>query len=155
MKATLIGLALLAPLSMGAADLPNRTYPMVAFEEFSDDIGDAGREETRVLLTSAREYAALFGHEAPKSVDFGREWVVFYSAGIKPTGGYDASVLDIRLTENGRSLLVTTSLVSPGPGCIVTLALTKPYALVKLEATTRDLNVVRFAACDVEIDCSR
>src|SRR5687767_12791427 len=59
----------------------------IPFTPLSDTIGHRGTSETRRVFTSAAAYERYFGHPAP-DVDFSREWVFFYSAGVKPTGGY-------------------------------------------------------------------
>ncbi len=126
----------------------------IAFEEFSDPegVGTAGEGETRRVIRSARQYERLFGHAPPVDVDFaGGEVVIFYSAGIKNTGGYEASILEVSLVN--RRVHVTTQLVSPGDDCIVTQALTKPYVLATVELPRRVRNV-RFHHEDVVEDCT-
>jgi hypothetical protein len=88
--------------------------------------------ETRRVITSAAGFRSLLGVPAPETVDFSRRWVVFYSAGVKRTGGYKASILSIRPTDSGLTLKVTTRLSSPAPGCPVLQVLTRPYALVSI-----------------------
>ena len=125
----------------------------VAFTEFEDPagIGNAGRRETRLVITGARTYARLFGHAPPRGVDFGAgDGVVFYSAGLKPTGGYDTAILGI--VRSGSQLGVTTQLVAPGKDCIVTDGLTTPHVLVKFEKPRR-LSRVRFTRKDEVRDC--
>jgi hypothetical protein len=126
----------------------------IAFEQLTDPegVGTAAEEETRVLIETAEEYEALFGHAPPADVDFaGGEVVVFYSAGTQPTGGYEASILSI--TQRGKRLRITTQLVSPGEDCIVTQALTQPYALATF-VMPAGIKRVRFAHEDVVRDCS-
>src|SRR6185295_17676097 len=60
----------------------------IAFQAFTDDVGAPASKESRTLIRSARGYQSLFGHAPPAAVDFSREWVMFYAAGTKPTGGY-------------------------------------------------------------------
>ena len=127
---------------------------LVEFEVFSDPlgIGTAGEEETRVLIRSAAEYESLFGHAPPAEVDFaGGDVVVFYSAGVQNTGGYEASIDSI--DRRGRVLRVQTRLVSPGEGCITTDALTTPYVLVKLQPERR-IRRARFRHVDEVRDCT-
>jgi hypothetical protein len=141
-----LGISLLATL-MGAScntqdiqeflgDVGNSTSPpagtAVSFEEFTDDVGTHGGLETRVLIRSAQGYQNFFGHAAPAGVDFAHQSVIFYAAGSKPTGGYDAHILS--LTRAGDQLVAITELVSPGASCTVTQALTAPYVLVKFAA---------------------
>jgi hypothetical protein len=133
-------------LAPGAEQLP--------FSELTDPngIGTAGGSKTRVLITSAARYARLFGHDAPADVDFAAgDAVIFYSAGVKPTGGYDASVLSVVLDRH--RLHVTTRLESPGSNCPVTQSLTKPNVLVKVRLTAV-VRSVRFVANNTVRDCS-
>jgi len=104
----------------------------IAFQEFSDDVGDRASTENRTLIRTSRGYQSFFGHAPPATVDFSREWVIFYAAGAKPTGGFDASVL--ALLRLDRTLIAITQLVSPGASCPVTQAFTNPHVLVKFAA---------------------
>jgi hypothetical protein len=107
--------------------------------------------EVRRLITSARQYERLFGHTAPGDVDFAAgDAVVYYSAGLRFTGGFEATIQSIEL-RLGR-LHVTTRVSSPGENCIVTQALSHPHALVKLRRP-RVLFFVTFTSDDVVQDC--
>lgn len=86
----------------------------------------------RAVITSLASYVALTGHPPPITIDWAREWVVFYGAGTKPTGGYAATIERLGVSWWGPTLLVETKLVSPGADCIVTKALTNPQAFAKL-----------------------
>ena len=70
---------------------------------------------------------------APDDVDFDSEVVIFFSAGVKPTGGYTASI--VKVVQLGRTLAIATQLEIPGAGCATTDALTTPYALVTVSPT--------------------
>ena len=74
-------------------------------------------KETRALIRTAQGYVSFFGHAPPAGVDFSTDWVIFYAAGTRPTGGFDASVAvaHARRRPAGRG----DALVSPGPDCIV------------------------------------
>jgi hypothetical protein len=88
--------------------------------------------ETRRVITSAAGFRSILGVAAPASINFSQRWVVFYSAGVKHSGGYQASILSVRPSDSGATLKVTTRLRAPGAGCAVTLGLTRPYALVSV-----------------------
>jgi hypothetical protein len=125
-----------------AADTP----PSLGFSPLpEDDIGTAGERETRLLITSAADYERYFGHPPPEdsAIDWSRQWVVFYSAGIQPTGGYKAQIERIFVT--GRVLQVVTVLVRPGDNCLVTQALTKPNVMVTFDRPTVPLRRFRFS----------
>lgn len=126
----------------------------IAFTTFADDIGAVGQSETRRIVTTLAGYRSFFGHNAPSGVNFARDWVVFYSAGVKSTGGYGASIDNIGTSTSGRTLKVTTSLKSPGSGCAVTMALTKPYVLAKFRRPAPRPYYVSFYKDDVVYDCS-
>ncbi|HMI92920.1 MAG TPA: protease complex subunit PrcB family protein, partial [Polyangiales bacterium] len=105
----------------------------LSFSELVDPagIGTAGQRKTRLLIAAARRYQSELGHAAPAEVDFAAgDAVIFYSAGVRRTGGYDASVQ--RVVLRGTTLHVTTQLESPGAGCVVTQALSTPYVLAKV-----------------------
>ena len=117
---------------VGAISAPPATAATLSFTSFSDDVAAQAGTESRTLIRSARGYQSFFGHAAPAAVDFSREWVMFYAAGTKPTGGYEASFLAV--LRAGSSLIAITQLTSPGASCGTTQALTTPYALIKLPA---------------------
>lgn len=122
----------------------------VSFAEFEDPQGtsEAGSEPMKRLIRSEFEYRRLFGHRSP-GIDFRREVVVFYSAGTKNSGGYQASIPEI--TRSGSRLYVTTSLSSPGADCRVTLGLARPSVLVRAKA--QRVRSVRYTSQDVTVDC--
>jgi hypothetical protein len=104
----------------------------VPFQELTDDAGTQAANESRTLIKSARGYKEFFGHAPPAGVDFSKQWVIFYSAGTRSTGGFDANILS--LIVSGQDLVAVTELVSPGPECAVTAALTSPYVLIQFAA---------------------
>ena len=106
----------------------------VPFEEFTDDVGTARRDADASVDP---DRARLPGAVRPRASRRRRLLPAvghFYAAGTKPTGGFDANV--VSLIVSGRSLVAVTELVSPGPECGVTDALTSPHVLVKLDAQT-------------------
>lgn len=117
-----------------ASDAPSATSTL-SFEAFDDDVGTQAATESRTLIRTARGYQAFFGHAPPAGVDFSREWVMFYAAGSKPTGGYEASFL--ALLRSGNALIAITRLVAPGAACGTTQAFTTPHALIKFAAQAR------------------
>jgi peptidoglycan/xylan/chitin deacetylase (PgdA/CDA1 family) len=109
----------------------------LAFTELKDPlgIGTRGETEMRRVLTSAAQYRNWTGHDAPSTVDFGSgDVVIVYSGGRQSTGGHDANLRGVKLSATGRTLYVTTELVSPGSTCTVTQTSTKPYILAKARA---------------------
>ena len=70
------------------------------------------------------------GSEAAPTVDFAKEMVVAVFLGTKPTGGYRVEITGAR--REGQSLVIEYAERRPGPGTLVTQALTSPYHIVKL-----------------------
>jgi hypothetical protein len=134
---------------VGPATAPPAAAATIAFQTFSDDVGTAAATESRTLIRSARGYQSLFGHAPPAAVDFSREWVMFYAAGTKPTGGYEASFLTV--LRAGTSLIAVTQLASPGANCGTTQAFTTPYALIKFAAQAG--TAAQFFKQDTTKDC--
>jgi hypothetical protein len=140
--------ALVAP---GA--LPGRGVTPLVVTPVDDPlgVGSAAEQKTSVVIRSAAGYRAAFGHAPPASVDFSAgDVVIFYSDGVKPTGGYAASIVSV--VQIGRALSVATLLTSPGEGCITTDALTTPYALVKVTPRGRTYSA-RFQHLHSVDDC--
>jgi hypothetical protein len=126
----------------------------LSFTELVDPegIGTAGEQKTRLLIAAGRRYERVFGHAAPADVDFSAgDAVIFYSAGVRRTGGYDASIA--RVVLRGTMLHVVTALESPGEHCIVTQALSKPHVLVKVRLPSV-VQRVRFHSRNTVRDCS-
>ncbi len=87
-------------------------------ERFHDEVGARAGSETRALITSAQAYEEYFGHPAPKGVDLGREWVVFYATGGKHVGSSaDVNVVGV----SGSVLHVVTTRSAPVPPCAPTV----------------------------------
>jgi hypothetical protein len=105
-----------------------------------------GATETRKVFTTAASFKRAFGVDAP--VDFSRRWVVFYSAGFKPTGGYSVSIPLVRLSATGRTLEVTTRLDSPGDGCPAETVRNKPAIVASFPRPSPEPGTVRYSKSD-------
>jgi len=116
------------------------------------DVGDIGDNEVLFLITTLPQYQQLFGDDAT-GVNFNREWAFLYSAGLKPTGGYEALVVDVSYMPDAGSLVVTTSLVSPGMNCAVPQIFTTPHVLVKFPKPPGNVASVFFNSDDQVLDC--
>jgi len=86
------------------------------------------------VIESLAEYKSFFGAKPPAGVDFSKHDVVFYSLGVKNTGGYSVDITQItrRGSYGYRTLDVAVHAVSPGPKCMVTQALTNPQVAVRI-----------------------
>jgi hypothetical protein len=89
------------------------------------------RTPQQAVIRNAREWAALWRRHAPDSraptVDFRRYHVVAVFAGTKPTGGFEVVIGEIQRGVRGATVHAT--LIKPGKGAMVTLALTQPFAM--------------------------
>lgn len=109
--------------------------------------------ETRKVFRSAAEYTSFVGRKPPSDVDFAREWLVFYTAGVERTGGYEATIEEISLATEGPTLNVTTNLVFPARDCVVTQSITTPAVLVRFQRPDPPPADVRFFSRDTERSC--
>lgn len=89
---------------------------------------------TRKLFRNATEFDAFFGRGSARAtgLDFRRQWVVFFSAGRQNTGGFSARIDRIEVSSTGKTYYPFATFRSPGGGCMVTQALTKPHHLVSI-----------------------
>lgn len=107
------------------------------------------------VITKKADYIAFFGAAPPPDVSFNKHWVLHYSTGVQPTGGYDANILGVERIGSGTSarLVVATESVSPGPGCLVTMALTNPQTTVRIPKQKKSISVEQ-AWNESMTDCS-
>jgi PrcB C-terminal len=119
------------------------------------DVGDLGQTESLFLFTAYEQFDQLFGDgaSAAAGIDFKSQWAFFYSAGLLPTGGYEALVEDITYTADVQSLVITTQLLSPGENCGVPQMITKPNILVKFPKPPGEVGMVRLQKDDQTVDC--
>lgn len=122
----------------GAADeLGKADFASVALTPFDAPIGDRRFDGGLEILTSADRYVEELGAEPPADIDFDNEWVVFFGLGVRNTGGFGASIDSLEYYAGFGALVVRTREVSPGFDCIVTQALTNPYALYRFAKPSR------------------
>ena len=114
------------------------------------DGADTG--EALALFTSGVDFSAYFGVPAPAGVDFGSEWLLFYSAGMRNVPGHLASVTEV--VDNTSELFVFTALQIPGEGCEV-LAWTRPtWTLVRFPRPASGATALVEIGGEDEVDCS-
>ena len=82
--------------------------PILAIRDLSAGYGEEPIVQGITLDIAAGEYVAIVGHPPPVPVSWSREWVLFYAAGTRPTGGYEASIESVGVSSWGPTLLVTT-----------------------------------------------
>ncbi|MCW5807976.1 MAG: protease complex subunit PrcB family protein [Deltaproteobacteria bacterium] len=131
------------------ADQPEVPFTIVEGLTLKASIGKT--EEGRVIRSTAA-FKTAFGAGVAAPVDFDTEWLAVYSAGVRPTGGYEVAIDRIALSDTGKSVKVQSRLVKPGTDCAVTQALTKPVVIVKFAAqpgatTSRFAKTTEVRAC--------
>jgi hypothetical protein len=93
-------------------------------------------EAVTKVFTTASAFKSFFGKNPPSEIDFTQEWAIYFAAGPRNTGGYEANILKVQLSATGRTVTVTTETVSPGNACLVAPALTSPATLVTIKKQT-------------------
>lgn len=76
---------------------------------------------------------------AAPAVDFSQSSLLAVYMGEKMTGGYSLEVLEVKL-ENS-VLTARVRQIAPGPGDMVTMALTQPYQIIRLPRVAADTQV--------------
>jgi hypothetical protein len=84
----------------------------------------------------------------PPHVDFSESIVIAVFMGGFATGGYSIEVKEIY--DVGQSVVVKVEKTYPGKNCIVTMALTQPYHIVKIDKTDKP---IIFEVSERIIDC--
>lgn len=94
---------------------------------------------TAVLITDQKSWEAHWKRHAsifvppppPPPVDFGAASVVALHLGERRTGGYAVNVTAVKRADG--ALTVTARESRPAPGAAVTMALTQPYHIIRLD----------------------
>jgi len=115
----------------------------LAFRPFSPRAGHLPAYELTTVLRSEREYEALVGRPAPASIDFAREWVVFYGAGLQTAAFAHASISGVELTEGGHALRVHTVLLVTSPAFDPTPGRSIPFAVVRIARPQGEIHALR------------
>lgn len=95
------------------------------------------------IIKKKADYVAFFGQQPPAGLSFNSSWVLHYSMGVQNTGGYAAGIPAVERegTGSNKRLVVHTTDTSPGPNCIVTMALTNPQVTVKIPKQSNSLGL--------------
>ncbi len=99
------------------------------------------RVRKNYLYSDEAEFAKVWDDAHPgepmPDVDFSREAVIALFAGERPSGGHAIKVEDIIVSDGAETVFIART--EPGPGCIVTQAITTPFTFVKVPIPTRAL----------------
>ncbi|MBE2228613.1 MAG: protease complex subunit PrcB family protein [Ignavibacteria bacterium] len=106
-----------------------------------DGMYSAIEEKREVLITNNEQFQSLMNEiyrnmdQMPRFpvVDFTKNSVVAVFIGERPNGGYMVSIDSI--TEGSRYVNVNVVETTPGPNCMTTQAITRPFAIVKIPKT--------------------
>jgi hypothetical protein len=113
------------------AEIPFETV----LDEASSGLHEARREAVRDEEAWARLWADTHESVTPQPplppVDFSRDMLIAVATGTRPTGGFDIKIRGVAL--RGERLEVVVHETCPAPGAAVTLALTQPVEIVRLE----------------------
>jgi hypothetical protein len=80
----------------------------------------------------------------PPAIDFSREMIVVVALGSRSTGGYGILLEDASEDGAGGTAIAVRSM-SPGPGCVVTLAFTQPVDIARLPLRQGEVRFVERA----------
>jgi len=136
-----VSLAAVAPAAGSRVLAPAACSRVLALGPVSDKLPARFTMPLVHLFTSAREYRLFFGHDAP-GVDWSRERVVLFSAGVLEVGHHVASIVEVRRVDDRNSLRITTALASDL--CQVVDHPERPFALAKFEAPRDEIESVSF-----------
>ena len=104
------------------------------FQAIAQGGNSAITDAREAVIRSAGEWEALWkehgGRGNPPAVDFSARMVAAVFLGTRRTGGYRVEVVAMR--RDGEALVVEYVERTPGPGALVTQALTSPFHIVSL-----------------------
>ena len=111
-----------------------------------------GVVEEVVLLTSAADFQTHFGASPPAGIDFGSQWALFYSAGLRNVPGHIAKVVDV--VDNTSELFVFTELQLPGEGCEVLDWVKPTWTLVTFPKPSSGATDLTIIPGEDDVDCT-
>ncbi|GEM_PF-1079964 len=108
----------------------------VSFETIAHGVRSGIAEERLMTIRDETTWNEFWELNAGKessvpSVDFEKKMVIVVHLGTKSSGGYDAVITHVEHTD--ARLIVYYNEIIPGPGCLVTLALTQPHHIIKVQ----------------------
>jgi hypothetical protein len=125
-------------LSLGAEAALSQATDPVQIQRITQVFNSGIDESRRAVIRSGAAWSALWaqleaGREpttAPPSVDFSRDLVIVAAMGQRNSGGHAIQIREV--ADDAGRLIVKVVETSPGPGCLVTMALTEPVDVVRL-----------------------
>jgi hypothetical protein len=120
----------------------------VPFTELASGTAAKAVHQKNYVVMAKEDFSdiwAVTGAESPTpAVDFSKQNVIAVFAGREPSGGYAVKI--DKITDTGSSRIVSITLTEPAKDCMTSEALTSPYEVVAVPASTlvpqKDVHVV-------------
>lgn len=146
----LTGAALMALYSQpnSALAIPVDTKaPITDSEVIAEGTRSAIETPRQTIIKDKAAFAALWtehsAHENPAPtmppVNFAADTLVAVFAGNQPTGGHTLALTGLDKTHGGWELRL--SLISPGPDCMTTQAMTQPWMMIRVPGHDQPVNI--------------
>lgn len=136
--------ALVAACAAGAPPRSRGTGAEVSFETILDETSSGLHDRQREVIRDEARWARLWEqiHEGvtPRPplppVDFSVHMLIVVATGTRPSGGFDVAIRSV--ATRGDRLEVEVFESCPAPGARVSMALTQPVEVVRLEKLTQN-----------------
>lgn len=136
---SLVAAALAAACAAGGPADGGQTHAEPAFETILDESTSSLTEPLREVVRDdarwARLWELVYSGVDPRPprppVDFSRHMLILVATGTRPTGGFDVAIRTVAV--RGTELEVGVFESCPAPGARVSLALTRPVEIVRLD----------------------
>ncbi len=102
-----------------------------------------GRTPGRRVITDPKSFQAAWkarGRGEPPEVDFTRHTVLLVDMGVRNTGGYAVTIQAVE-RKDGKVVAAVRS-TAPGPGDMVTQALTSPWCMAEIDVAGKEVEFV-------------
>ena len=102
-----------------------------------------GRTPARRVVTDQQSFRALWkarGRGEPPEIDFTQHTVLVVDMGMRNTGGYAVSIQSVALKDG--KVVARVQSTAPGPGDIVTQALTSPWSIAEIDVAGKEVEFV-------------
>lgn len=138
MKSLFIFVVILFSACKGGQPVQENTPSDVPFQVLINASQSNIEEPQRRIIDNQKELESLFAEinktrdpEIPiPEIDFDKEIIAFVNLGQTSTGGYTITVENIEMTKN--EVVIHTGGTSPKSGDNVTMVITTPFTIVKL-----------------------
>ncbi len=102
-----------------------------------------GRTPGRRVVTDPKSFQAAWkarGRGEPPEVDFTRHTVLLVDMGMRNTGGYAVTISSVERKDG--KVVATVHSTAPGPGDMVTQALTSPWCMAEIDVAGKEVEFV-------------